>query len=103
MFKHLTLRLLVLAGICPLFPVSAYADPISISLDENVSSFTLRIIGTAVDHDFKYGQVLGTFWRIDFELEENDGPTDELSVLRFSFQHIQGLPGAPVGPLRETP
>jgi hypothetical protein len=99
MFQRLKLRLLVLAGSCLLFPVSAYADPITISLDESVTNFTFKLTGTAVDHDFKYGQILGTFWSINFEIEEDDGPRDELSVLRFSFQHVQGLPGESVGPL----
>ncbi|HJY29768.1 MAG TPA: hypothetical protein VJ306_17190 [Pyrinomonadaceae bacterium] len=107
MFKHLRLRLLVLAGSCLFFSGSAYADPISITLDENASGFTFRIVGTAVDHDFTYGLLpghqLGIFWRIDFELEEDDGPIDQLSILRFTFQHLQGFPGGPAGPLSFQP
>lgn len=100
MFKHLKFRLLVLAGFCLLLPASAYADPISISFEESASQFTLKITGTAVDHDFKYGQILGTFWIIDFEIEEDDGATrDELSVLRFTFQHVVGQPWDPAGPV----
>lgn len=96
MLKHLTLRLLLLAAACLLFPLSARADPISISLNESDSGFVFSLTGTAVDHDFQYAQVLGSFWRIDFEIQEDDGVArDELSVVRFTVQHfpISGQPG----------
>jgi PEP-CTERM motif len=99
MLKHLKFRLLVLAGCCLLLPASTYADPVSISLQENLTNFAFTLTGSAVDDDFKYGQVLGTFWIIDFEIEEDDGLTRDEITVRFSFQHVVGQPGDPAGPV----
>ena len=100
MIKRLRFRLLVLAGCLLLLPASTYADPITISLLENPTNFAFTLTGSAVDDDLTYGQVLGTFWIIDFEFQEDDGLTrDELTLLRFSFQHVVGQPGDPPGPV----